>query len=133
MLELIRDLATNKKVNVIVSSHLLPDVEYTCDHVVVMDKGRVATEGPISALKEARGQVYELRVKMPTPAFFARLRADGFEWHETEDEVLRVFVPGDAGAQRIFRLAAAEGVQVRHFRPSVSTLEDVFAHAMGED
>ena len=40
MLELIRDLAHNKGVNLILSSHLLPDVEFTCDHVVVMDKGR---------------------------------------------------------------------------------------------
>src|SRR5229473_742296 len=40
MLELVRDLARNKGVNVLVSSHLLPDVEFTCDHVVVMDKGR---------------------------------------------------------------------------------------------
>ena len=39
MLELIRDLAHNKGVNLILSSHLLPDVEYTCDHVVVIDKG----------------------------------------------------------------------------------------------
>ena len=39
MLELIHDLAHNKGVNLILSSHLLPDVEYTCDHVVVMDKG----------------------------------------------------------------------------------------------
>src|SRR4030095_14371621 len=45
MLELIRDLAHNKGVNLILSSHLLPDVEYTCDYVVVLDKGRVATAG----------------------------------------------------------------------------------------
>ena len=46
MLELIRDIAHNKGVNLILSSHLLPDVEYTCDHVVVLDKGTVATAGP---------------------------------------------------------------------------------------
>ena len=46
MLELVRDLAHNKGVNVILSSHLLPDVEYTCDHVVVMDKGRIARGRP---------------------------------------------------------------------------------------
>src|SRR4051794_25140139 len=61
MLELIRDLAHNKAVNVIVSSHLLPDVEYTCDRVVVMDKGRIAAQGPIAELKGPRGSVYELR------------------------------------------------------------------------
>jgi len=46
---------------------------------------------------------------------------------------MRVFVPGDGGARELFALAAAEGVQVRHLRPSVPTLEDVFAHAVGEE
>src|SRR5438477_167202 len=65
MLALVHDLAHGKGVNVIVSSHLLPDVEYTCDHVIVLDKGRIATSGPIAALKQPRGQVFELRVKAP--------------------------------------------------------------------
>jgi len=46
MLELIRDLAHNKGMNLILSSHLLPDVEYTCDHVVVLNQARVAAQGP---------------------------------------------------------------------------------------
>src|SRR5438067_13446376 len=81
MLELVRDLAHHKGVTVIVSSHLLPDVEYTCDYVVVMDKGRVATEGPIASLKQPRGQVFELRVKAPggTESFVDRLRVAGLE------------------------------------------------------
>src|SRR5215471_13489136 len=63
MLELIRDLAHNKGVNLILSSHVLPDVEFTCDEVVVLDKGKVAAQGPIQTLKQPRGQLYELRVK----------------------------------------------------------------------
>jgi ABC-2 type transport system ATP-binding protein len=135
MLELVRDLAHNKGVNLILSSHLLPDVEYTCDQVVVMDKGRVAAAGPIDALKQPRGRVYELRVKTPgeLDGFFDRLRAAGLECHSTDDDVVRVFVPGEGGARKLFALSAAEGVQVRHLRPSVPTLEDVFAHAVGED
>src|SRR5512132_514205 len=77
MLELVHGLAHNKGVNLILSSHLLPDVEYTCDHVVVMDKGTIATAGPIDALKQPRGRVYELRVKTPTGAiepFIERLK-----------------------------------------------------------
>src|SRR5687767_2510070 len=65
MLELVRDLAHHKGVNVIVSSHLLPDIEYTCEDVVVMDGGRIATAGPIASLKQPRGQLFELRVKTP--------------------------------------------------------------------
>src|ERR1041384_7707887 len=64
MLELVRDLAHNKGMHLILSSHLLPDVEYTCDSVVVMDKGAVVAAGPIDALKQPRGKIYELRVKM---------------------------------------------------------------------
>jgi ABC-2 type transport system ATP-binding protein len=135
MLELVRDLAHNKGINLILSSHLLPDVEYTCDQVVVMDKGRIAASGPIEALKQPRGRVYELRVKPrgDLEAFFERLRAAGLDCHSTDDDVVRVFVPGEGGARQLFALAAAEGAQVRHLRPSVPTLEDVFAHAVGED
>jgi ABC-2 type transport system ATP-binding protein len=133
MLALVRDLAHGKGVNVIVSSHLLPDVEYTCDHVVVIDKGRIATSGPIAALKQPRGQVFELRVKAPDLQVFRdRLAAAGLDCHAGRDDVLRVFVPGERGAQELFMLAAAERAQVRHLRPSVPTLEDVFAMAVGE-
>ena len=135
MLELVRDLAHNKGVNLILSSHLLPDVEYTCDHVVVMDKARVAVHGPIDALKQPRGRVFEFRVKTREgglDAFLERMRAAGLDCHQTDEDVMRVFVPGDAGAQELFALAAAQHAQVRHLRPSVPTLEDVFAHAVGE-
>jgi ABC-2 type transport system ATP-binding protein len=135
MLELVRDLAHNKGVNLILSSHVLPDVEYTCDSVVVMDKGRIAAAGPIEALKQPRGRVYELRVKTSSDIeqFFGQLRAAGLECHATDEDVVRVFVPGEGGARQLFALAAAGGVQVRHLRPSVPTLEDVFAHAVGQD
>lgn len=135
MLELIRDLAHNKGVNLILSSHLLPDVEYTCDRVVVIDKGTIAAEGPIATLKGPAGRVYELRVKGDSARLIEVLRAEGYECHDTEEDVMRVFVPAamDGGAQALFRVAAREGMQVRHLRPSVPTLEDVFARAVGED
>jgi ABC-2 type transport system ATP-binding protein len=134
MLELIRDLAHNKGVNLILSSHLLPDVEYTCDHVVVIDKGQVTANGPIADLKGPAGRVYELRIKGDTPRFISVLRAQGYECHDTDEDIMRVFVPGsaDEGARILFSLAAREGAQIRHLRPSVPTLEDVFARAVGE-
>jgi len=132
MLELIRDIAHNKGINLILSSHLLPDVEYTCDHVVVMDKGQVATQGPIEALKGHGGRVFELRVKGDIDGFVDTLHAAGLECHATDEDIMRVFVPDGRGAQFLFQLASQKGVQVRHLRPSVPTLEDVFARAVGE-
>jgi ABC-2 type transport system ATP-binding protein len=135
MLDLVRDLARNKGVSLILSSHLLPDVEQTCDRVVVINRGRVVAQGPIASFKQPHGRVYELRVRRPESmseeAFIARLRAEGVEWQATNEEVMRVFVPGDDGARRVFKVAAEEGAQVRHLRPSTTTLEDVFAEAVG--
>ena len=132
MLELVRDIAHNKGLNLILSSHLLPDVEYACDHVVVLDKGTVAAQGPIEALKGHGGQVFELRVKGDTDRFVETLRGVGLECHATDEDIMRVFVPDGRNAQFLFQLAARERVQVRHLRASVPTLEDVFARAVGE-
>jgi ABC-2 type transport system ATP-binding protein len=134
MLDLIRDLAHNKNVNLILSSHLLPDVEYTCDHVVVMDKAQITANGPIAELKGPAGRVYELRIKGDTPQFIQVLRREGYDCHDTDEDIMRVFVPGasEDGAKILFELAMREGAQVRHLRPSVPTLEDVFARAVGE-
>src|SRR5262249_41986169 len=137
MLELVRDIAHNKGINLILSSHLLPDVEYTCDYVVVLDKGAVATHGPIQALKGPGGRVYEVRVKGTLAAFIASAEQAGFECHETEEDVMRVFIPGALAVpgddqRRLCELAQQAQVQVRHLRPSLPTLEDVFARAIGE-
>jgi ABC-2 type transport system ATP-binding protein len=133
MLELVRDLAHNKGMNLILSSHLLPDVEFTCDHVVVLHQASVATQGPIAELKGPRGSVFEFRIKGDRVAFSRVLADAGLAVHAGEEDVMRVFVPDQRGAHALFALAAAHGVQVRHLRPSVPTLEDVFAQAVGEE
>jgi ABC-2 type transport system ATP-binding protein len=143
MLALVADLAGRKGVSLILSSHLLPDVEATCDHVVVLDRGAVVAQGAIGELKGPAGRVYELRVKPPRDdgaAFLEVLRGAGIECHPTGDDLLRVVVPPDVAAragarsdrQVLFMLAARHGAQVRHLRASAPTLEDVFAKAVGE-
>jgi ABC-2 type transport system ATP-binding protein len=133
MLELIRDLGHNKNVNLILSSHLLPDVEFTCDHVIVMDRGQVVAQGPIEELKGPAGRVFELRIKGNLPVFIETLRERGMECHSTDEDVMRVFVPAGRDQREIFALATEQGAQIRHLRPSIPTLEDVFAKAVGEE
>ena len=132
MLALIRDLAQRKGVNVILSSHVLPDVETACDRVVVLHQGRVVAQGPIAELKGKSRRAFELRVKGDLARFVAGLRAAGVECHDTDDDVMRVLIGDDRGARDLFALAVQYEVQVRHLRPSVQTLEDVFAKAIGE-
>jgi ABC-2 type transport system ATP-binding protein len=121
--------------DLILSSHLLPDVDYTCDHVVVLNKGAVAASGSIDSLKGDAGRMFEVRVKGEPAAFIAALTAAGMECLETDEDVMRVIVRGPAAAQgedqrRICGLARQSGAQVRHLRASVSTLEEVFDRAV---
>ena len=89
--------------------------------------------GNIEAMKRTERNLFELRIKGDRAAFAAVLTASGFECHETDEDVMRVFVPDDQGARALFAMAAREQVQVRHLKPSVPTLEDVFAKAVGEE
>ena len=72
-----------------------------------------------------------MRIKGDLRTFIAALEGQGIECHETDEDIMRVFVPAGRSAGES-SLAAAHGVQVRHLRPSLPTLEDVFAKAIGE-
>ena len=133
MLHLIRDITQNKGIDLILSSHLLPDVEATCDRVVVLHRGALVAEGPIQELKGATRQAFEIRVKGDVACFVAALEATGATCHETDGDVMRVLLNDDRCARDLFALAASQQVQVRHLRPSLPTLEDVFARAIGEE
>ena len=132
MLALVRDIAHNKGINLILSSHVMPDVESVCDAVVVMNRGQVVMQGPIASLKKPSGHIFEVRIKGDRDAFIERLRLLAFECREADADMLRVLMPAGEGPDRLFASAAAVGAQVRHLKPSVPTLEDVFAEAVGE-
>src|SRR3954463_12690338 len=118
MLALVRDIASNKQIALILSSHLLPDVEFACDHVVVLHKGVVAAQGPIAALKGTSARVFELRVKGDDARLAEAMRAEGIECHGEPGDVMRVFLPEGHGSELLFQIAARQGMQVRHLRPS---------------
>jgi ABC-2 type transport system ATP-binding protein len=131
MVALIHDIAHQRGINVLVSSHLLPDIEETCDHVLVLSRGRVATEGPIASLKSHGRRVFEVRIKGDAGRFAAALRHAGLECHDTDEDGMRVFVPEGRDARALFVVAVEQGVQLRHLRPRMPTLEDVFVDAVG--
>ena len=132
MLALIKDIAYNRHISLILSSHVMPDVESVCDAVVVMNRGQVVMQGPIASLKKPAGHIFEVRIKGDREAFVGLLRTHAYECRETESDVFRVLMPPDAGAERLFAAAVQVGAQVRHLKASVPTLEDVFAEAVGD-
>jgi ABC-2 type transport system ATP-binding protein len=144
MLALVRDIAHRRgprgsragvaeHISLILSSHVMPDVESVCDAVVVMNRGQVVMQGPIASLKKPAGHIFEVRVKGDRNAFVDSLRVLAFECRETDSDVFRVLLPPGAAPEQLFSSAARIGAQVRHLKQSVPTLEDVFAQAMGEE
>lgn len=129
VLELARDLAHNKNMSVLFSSHLLPDVEYVCDHVVVLGAGKRLAEGQIKDLKQTHRQTFDVRVKANSNGFVDRLTKAGCQV-EAHEDMFRVEVPQGKDTRVLWEAAAASGEQIRHLRAHQSTLEDVFIHAV---
>jgi ABC-2 type transport system ATP-binding protein len=130
MLTLIRDVAERRRTSLVLSSHLLKDVEHVCANVIVLHLGRVVASGTLAELTGAHRPAYDVRVKGDVTAFLTDLKDEGGDWSESEDGH-RVFLPEGRGPGDLFRLARACGVQLRHLRPAVETLEDVFLRALG--
>src|SRR5207244_12302190 len=63
VLDLAKDLAHNKGMSLLFSSHLLPDVEAVCEHVLVLGRGSLLAQGLIGDLKQVHAEQYEVRVK----------------------------------------------------------------------
>lgn len=129
IIELSRDLAHNKGMSLIFSSHLLPDVEAVCDHIVVLGSGKLLAEGKIKDLKQGHSQCYEIRLKSDPSSYAWRLQALGCTT-ETRDDVLLVRVPDGKSPQLLWQSAAEEREQIRYLRPQRSTLEEVFLKAV---
>jgi ABC-2 type transport system ATP-binding protein len=131
ILELARDLAHNKGMSLLFSSHLLPDVEAVCDYVMVLSRGRLIAHGRIQELKQVQQRLYEVRVKADQEKFARQLEAAGCVARPKEDFLI-VEVQASQTEGVFWKTASASGAQIRHLRPRRSTLEDVFLEAVGE-
>jgi ABC-2 type transport system ATP-binding protein len=129
ILELSRDLAQNKGMSLLFSSHLLPDVESVCDYVIVLGSGKLLAEGKIQELKQVHDQCFDVRLKADAAPFAARLTSLGCT-AELHDDSIRVRIPAGRSPQLLWELAASEHQQIRHLRPQRSTLEEVFLNAV---
>jgi ABC-2 type transport system ATP-binding protein len=131
MLELIKDLSRNKGVSVILSSHILRDVEDACGSVVMLAKGKVVREGTIAELRKAVPNLYEVRLKGDPDAFTDAVTATGATWTPARDGLLEISLNNGMGTDAIFQAASQSGAQVRHLTRRIPSLEDIFARAVG--
>jgi ABC-2 type transport system ATP-binding protein len=114
-------------INVLVSSHVLGDIERTCDWVLMLDGGRVLRSGPLSHLVDT--DVVEVEVVGDPTALIEHLRDAGAH---VETTGTRLYVAASTDPFDLVRDALAEtGTAMWSMGPKATTLEDVFLEGSG--
>ena len=103
---------------VLLSSHLLGEVEHTVDRLVVIGGGRVVADGPIGELLAGDGVLVR---GLDLAALAAALEAAGFAVSAADDRLQVAATPEQVG-----RVAAAGGHVITDLRPADRGLEDLF-------
>ena len=135
MLGRLTTLARDHGKTVIVSTHVLPDVEAVCDDLVVLARGRVRLRGSIAELTRADGSQHRIET-VGDPAVLAdALRGRGFDARVVAADTGPAIHVGADGGRRldaVWTIAAGAGARIRQFEPARRALEDVFVAALRE-
>ncbi len=131
MLGLVRTLSRDKGIHVVLSSHLLRDVEEVCTSVVVMRQGTVVRSATVAELQAATEDACQVTVAGPVEAFRAACERHGIPVMQTRDQHLQLGVSLAADTQPLFRAAEESEVIVRRLTPVRVSLEDALIDVLG--
>ena len=121
--DLIRGLGSEGR-TVFVSSHILSEVQHTCDAVAILSRGRLVTQGPVGEVLRA-GRAEGMVVRLADlPAGLAALASAGLSATRLDDSI-HVELPPEEG-DRVTRTLADSGLFLTELRPDVVDLETVF-------
>jgi len=122
--DLLRGLAAEGR-TVFVSSHILAEIEQTCDRVAILTRGRCVAHGTVDEVMSAAGHQASLLVKVDDLAQGHRVLRKASLQAERVEGALRVALEPTAAGD-VTRLLAAAGLWVTELRPERISLEDVF-------
>src|SRR5262249_52498086 len=135
--KLIRELGQQH--TILLSTHILPEVEMTCDRVIIIHQGRVAASGPLRELQQTAGEHTVITAEIEGECDLAAVQA--------LDDVIRVDKEPAACGTRVrvttanaeeiskglCALSVREGWTIRELRPQRQTLEDIFVRITGPE
>jgi ABC-2 type transport system ATP-binding protein len=124
MLALLRILAGRSGRSMVLSTHLLGDVEQVCDQVLMLNAGQVLATGRLKELRAGAEGELVVRIKGSVEAFLTALRARGVRGRADRAEIRLPAPPG--GERTLFEAARESNVQIRYLGPSVRSVEELF-------
>jgi ABC-2 type transport system ATP-binding protein len=130
MVQLIKEIRKEGSMHMLISSHLLRDIDETCDEVLILKKGSIAAISNIEEERRSHRNFIEMEMTGNTEAFATKMQTMGCECARFAGGRVKVVMP-DAVSQRDLYVTAAEtGAEIRRIQTRRDSLEDIFLRAM---
>jgi len=130
MLDLIKDVKEKGEVNIMISSHLLKDVEEVCDEVLILKDGRIAQYCDLEAERQANRKFIEIETIETNTVFAEEIGKLGCEYALDGDKKLKMVLPENVEIRDLYQVAADHGIRIRRLDYRRDSLKDIFLRAM---
>ncbi len=130
MIQLIQEIRKDGSVRLLISSHLLRDIDETCDEVLILKGGRIAALCNIEEERRSNRSFMELETVGATESFSISIRGLGCECAVFPGGRIKLVLPANIEARDLYRIASEQKVQIRRMHIRRDSLEDIFLRAM---
>ena len=130
MIKLIREIRDSGQANIVLSSHLLVDVEECCDEILILRDGQIAVYCNLEEERKSNRKFLMLETRGDQEKFVKALAKLGCEYAISGDHRLKIVLQGGVEVRDLYRLADQEQVQLRRLSYKRDSLEDIFLKAM---
>src|SRR5438094_3466211 len=130
MIKMIREIRDSGQANIVLSSHLLRDVEECCEEILILKDGRLVVYCNLEEERKANKKFLMLETRGGLKEFVAALAALGGDGAVPTDHRVKVILQEQTEIRDLYRLALAHQVQIRRLTYKRDSLEDIFLKAM---
>jgi len=133
MIHTIQEIRKEGSIRLLISSHLLRDIDETCDEVLILKNGRIAALCNIEEERRSNRNFMELETVGATEQFSVTIRGLGCECAIYPGGRIKLVMPEQIEARDLYLAAAEHGVQIRRMHVRRDSLEDIFLRAMDNE
>jgi ABC-2 type transport system ATP-binding protein len=130
MIQTIKEIRKEGSIRLLISSHLLRDIDETCDEVLILKDGRIAALCNIEEERRSNRNFMELETVGATERFSVGVRGLGCECACFPGGRIKLIMPEHIEARDLYVIASEQGVQIRRMNQRRDSLEDIFLRAM---
>jgi len=131
MIRLITEIRDGGRAQILLSSHLLRDVEECCDEILILKDGRIAAQCDLEAERRANRKFIEMETRGAAVTAFAEAIGQlGCEYALTGERRLKLVLQNGVEIRDLYTIAADKQVQIRRLNYKRDSLEDIFLKAM---